>query len=243
MKMTPHNFCPVFAAGIMPAMSNYAYLSIWCAEFSEERMLERFGDFLTTVPFSETRPGFTHLEIRAVDSSEAPVLEQDLRAVPLDAPGIIEIIKDHLHSDSSYAVRADWDLWVFEGQQERWQLLPQPLELFCHGEDYDDGFWKENGHLQVNFGFEHLFTGHAGLLGIWRTAQAAPQSAEEARFLASMTQPANLKMYQKKTRENIRKLFDWVGRIEKAVPVSQLRLWSEGEENFEARLEEIVAAR
>lgn len=227
----------------MHAMSNYAYLSVWCPEFPEEKMLERFGDFLATVPFSETRPGFSHLEIRAVDSSEVPVLEQDLRSVPLDAAGIIEIVKDHLHADSSYEVRADWDLWVFEGDPERWQLLPQALELFCHGEDYDDGFWQENGHLQVNFGFEHLFTGHAGLLGIRQTAQAGPQSAEEARFLASMAQPANLKTYQDKTRENIRRLFDWVGRIEKAVPVKHLRLWSEGEENFEARLEEILAVR
>lgn len=226
----------------MPAMSNYAYLSIWCPEFGEEQMLERFGAFLATVPFSEARTGFQHLVIRAVDSSEAPVLEQDLRAVPLDAAGIIEIVKDHLHSDSSYEVRADWDLWAFEGEPGRWQRQAQALELFCHGEDYDDGFWQENGHLQVNLGFEHLFTGHAGLLGIRPTVQAA-QGPEEARFLASMVQPANLKTYQEKTRENIRKLFDWIGRIEKAVPVKRLRLWSEGEENFEARLEEILAAR
>jgi len=231
------------AAGIMPAVSNYAYLSGWCPEFGEEKILERFGEFLATVPFSESRPGFRHLVIRAVDSSEAPVLEQDLRAVPLDAAGVIEIVKDHLHSDSSYEVHADWDLWVFESDTARWQLRPQGLQLFCHGEDYDGGFWEENGHLQVYFGFEHLFTGHARLLGIRQMGQAPPQSPEEARFLASMAEPSNLRMYQEKTRENIRKLFDWVGRIEKAVPVKRLRLWSEGEENFEARLEEILAAR
>jgi len=42
---------------------------------------------------------------------------------------------------------------------------------------------------------------------------------------------------------NIRKLFEWVRFIEKALPVREVRLWSEGEENFEARLEEILAAR
>jgi hypothetical protein len=52
-----------------------------------------------------------------------------------------------------------------------------------------------------------------------------------------------LQRYQEKTRENVRKLFDWVRRIEKAVSVEHIRLWSEGEENFEARLEEILAAR
>jgi hypothetical protein len=52
-----------------------------------------------------------------------------------------------------------------------------------------------------------------------------------------------LQRYHEKTRENVRKLLDWVRRIEKAVAVEHLRLWSEGEENFEARLEEILAAR
>ena len=96
--------------------------------------------------------------------------------------------------------------------------------------------------MEASLGFEHLFTGHAGLLGFSRSARAVPQSPEEARFLASMEEPANLQMYLEKTRENIRHLFDWVRAIEKALPVDQIRLWSEGEENFEARLEEILAS-
>lgn len=227
----------------MSAMSNQAYLSIWGKEFSEERMLEVLGNFLATVPFSTSRPGFTHLVIRAVDFAETPILEQDMRAVPLDPAGIIEMAKDHLQSDCSLEVRADWDLWVFGGEPGRWQNLPQPLEISCYGEDFADSFWRENGHLEANLGFEHLFTGHAGLLGFRQTSPAAPASPEEARFLASMEQPANLQMYRDKTRENIRKVFEWVRRIEKAVPMERLRPWSEGEENFEARLEEILAAR
>ena len=58
-----------------------------------------------------------------------------------------------------------------------------------------------------------------------------------------MAWPENLEKYQKKTRENIRKLLDWVRRIENSLPIEKVRLWSEGEENFEARLDEIVAAR
>ena len=224
-------------------MSNQAYLSIWCKNFSEDRMLEQFGKFLGTVPFSSTKPGFTYLVIRAVDASETPILEQDLRSVPLDAAVIIELAKDHLHSDSSYEVRSAWDLWVYQGEPARWELAPQPLEILCNGQEYDDGFWRENGHLGVNFGFEHLFTGHAQLLGMHRSVSPAPQSPEEAKFLASMSQPGNLQIYQEKTRENIRKMFDWVRKIEQTLEIEKLRLWSEGEENFEARIEEIVAAR
>jgi len=47
---------------------------------------------------------------------------------------------------------------------------------------------------------------------------------------------ANLKEYHAKTRENIQQLFNWVEAIERALPVARSELWSEGEENFEARL-------
>jgi hypothetical protein len=224
-------------------VSNQAYLSIWCKEFVEERMLERLGAFLTTVPFSATKPGFSYLVIRAVDSAETPVFEQDLRALPLDAASVVELAKDYLHSDCSYEVQSNWDLWTYESLSAKWRQEPQPLEMLCHGEDYDNGFWRENGHLEVNLGFEHFFTGHAGLLGMHPGAKSPAQSPEEAQFLEAMAWPENLEVYQEKTRENIRKVLEWSRRVEKALPVAQIRLWSEGEENFEARLEEILAAR
>ncbi|MGA3294497.1 MAG: hypothetical protein ABSE45_11010 [Candidatus Acidiferrales bacterium] len=223
-------------------MANQAYLSVWCTDFPEERILERLGAFLATVPFSAARPGFTHLTIRAVDFTEVAVLEQDMRSMPLDAAGIIEIAGQHLHSDCSDEIRCYWDLSTFDAAEGKWKTEPQPLDIFCHGEDWDDGFWRENGHLEANLGFEHFFTGHAGLLGIRRNGRAAAQSPEEARFLEAMAWPENLEKYQAKTRENIRKLLDWIRRIENALPVDRVRLWSEGEENFEARLEEILAA-
>jgi len=57
-----------------------------------------------------------------------------------------------------------------------------------------------------------------------------------------MAWPDNLEKYLENTRENIRKLIGWLGRIEGAIPLERLQLWSEGEENFESRLEEIAAA-
>jgi hypothetical protein len=224
-------------------MANQSYLSIWYKDFSEERMLGQFGALLATVPFSTTKPGFTSLTIRAVDASEAPILEDDLRAAPVDAAGIVEIIREQIHSDSSYEVGAHWDLWEFDASTAKWSSQPHGLGILCHGEDYDDGFWQENGHIEVNFGFEHLFTGHAGLLGIRQAGKRPAESPEEARFLEAMAWPENLQAYQEKTRLNIRTLLDWIKRIEKAVPVERIRLWSEGEENFEARMEEILAVR
>jgi hypothetical protein len=228
----------------MAPMSNQSFLSVWCNDFSEDQMVEQYGRFLGTVPFSATRPGFSYLTIRAVDASESPIFEQDLRAVPLDPNGIVELVKDHLHLDCAYEAQAHWDLWTFEpGSKAGFRDEPQPVELIANGVDYDGGAFNENGHLQANLGFEHLFTGHAGLLGMQRSPVAAAQSPEEARFLEAMAWPENLEKYQERTRDNIRRLMDWVRAIEKAIPDGRIRLWSEGEDNFEARLEEILAAR
>jgi hypothetical protein len=58
-----------------------------------------------------------------------------------------------------------------------------------------------------------------------------------------MASSDNLKQYHQKTRENIQKLFAWVEAVEAALPVERSELWSEGEDNFEARLDAILAQR
>ena len=140
----------------MFVMANQTFLRVWCRDFSEDHILETFGAFLGTVPFSKSKPGFTHFIARAVEPSEWPVLEQDLRNSPFDAAGIVELAQDQLHSDCSYEVNSAWDLWIWEVATDRWKLDPQPLEIFGRGEDYDNAIWREEGHIEVNLGFEHL---------------------------------------------------------------------------------------
>jgi hypothetical protein len=226
----------------MSDMANQAYLNVWCTDFPEDRIIERFSAFLQAVPFSATHPGFTSLTIRAVDASEQPILEQDLRALPLDAAGVTEIARDHVHGDCSFETSGYWDLAMFDAGNGKSKIEPQPLEILCRGEDYDDAVWRQNGHFEVNLGFEHFFTGHARVLGIHRGPSVAAESPEEAHFLEAMAWPDNLEKYRENTRENIRKLLEWLRRIEGAIPVERVQLWSEGEDNFEARLEEIAAA-
>jgi|SRR5690348_7470436 len=225
----------------MSGMANQAYLNVWCTDFAEDRIIERFGAFLQTVPFSATHPGFSSLTIRAVDASEQPILELDLRAIPVDAAGVIEIARDHVHGDCSFETSGYWDLATFDPGNGKSKMDPQALEIFCRGEDYDDALWRQNGHFEVNLGFEHFFTGHARLLGIRRGPSAPAESTEEGRFLEAMAWPDNLEKYRENTRQNIRKLLEWLRRIEGAIPVERVQLWSEGEDNFEARLEEIAA--
>jgi hypothetical protein len=224
-------------------MANRAYVSIWSKNFSEATMLEQFGRLLEAVPFSAARPGFNELVIRPVDSAETPVVERDLRSHPLDAASVINLAREYLHADSAYEVQAHWDLWVYDSTSGHWRQRTERLEITCHGEEYDAGVCAQTGHFQADVGFEHLFTGHAGLLGAHASRAAAPQHPAEAEFLAVMTRPENLREYHQRTRENIQKLMDWLRSVEQALPVEHSRLWSEGEENFEARLDEILAVR
>ncbi len=223
-------------------MANHAYVSIWCKDFSEATLLERWGSFLSSVPFSASRPGFTELVIRAVSPAEVPIFEQDLRARPLAPIELLELAAEHVHADCSYETAAYWDLWTLGPNAVRWQLQPQRTELFCNGELFDDGVWRDLGHLHAGIGFEHFFTGHARLLASHDQPVAAQHPDEEA-FLAMMAKPENLRLYHEKTRENIRKLFQWMQLVESILPVERSRFWSEGEENFEARMEEILAVR
>lgn len=228
---------------IMLRMANRAYASIWAADFSEETLVERLQQFLGTVPFSTERPGFTELVIRAVDVTETPIVEQDLRSGQYGADVITEMAREHAHSDCSYETQAFWDLWTYDETSGVWSQKSQPLGIVCYGTDFDDGIARGQGHFLVDAGFEHFFTGHAGLLGFRRKEIEALKQPEEAGFVTRMLQPEHLREYHEKTQQNIRKLYEWMTRAEQMMPVERYQFWSEGEENFEARIEEILAAR
>jgi hypothetical protein len=226
----------------MSQMSNRAYLSLWCTDFSESVMLDRFAKLLETVPLSAAWPGFNTLTVRAVGPDEAPLVERDLRGAPIGPEEVTELAKECQHADCCYEVEARWDLWTYEAETDEWQLGPQKLDILCLGEQYDNEAWREMGHFWIHAGFEHLFTGHAGLLGA-APAEIAPHHPAETEFLERMRRPGSLGDYRQKTQENIRKLMGWVDRIDRALPLDHWRLWSEGEANFEARMESILARR
>lgn len=231
-------------------MANHAYLRVWTRDFSLETMIPEFARFLTTALLSSSHETFDELIVQAVDPGETPIAEWDLRPSQAGAAEVAAMAAQHLNPDTAYIARATWDLWTFDMDTLKWHQKPQPLELVCHGPDYDDGIGASAGHFQANLGFEHFFTGHAGLLmpnnSASFTASNFANSSEhpvEHTFRQWMAAANNLKEYHAKTRENIQLLFSWVDAIETALPVERTELWSEGEENMEARLDEILAQR
>jgi hypothetical protein len=224
-------------------VTNRAYASFWTREYSEELMLDRFERWLETAPRSAEQPGFANLIVRAIDASETPLLEHDFRGGEADAAAVIALAREHRSADCAYETEAYWDLWQPNLETGAWQRVPQRLQLTCHGSEYDGGVALELGHFMAILGLEHFFTGHAGLLGVRGAAASAAEPADdiEARFLQRMSDQAHLREYHEKTRENIQQLLNWTRAVEQAFPVERTQLWSEGEENLEARLDEILA--
>ena len=102
-------------------MANRAYVSAWAKEYSEDTRLERFERLLETVPFSKSAPGFTELLVRALDISETPLREFDLRSQQVQAKEIIELVREHASPDVAFEVNALWDLWTYDLAEHRWK--------------------------------------------------------------------------------------------------------------------------
>ena len=236
-------------------MANRAYAALWLRDLNDDEQLTGLERFLRTVPFARTRQGFQSLVIRAVAPSETPIAYHDLRPSPATSLEVVELAREHANPDAAFEVEAYWDLWVRDTETGAWSDEPQKLEIVAQGPDYDDGAAAEAGNFVADLGFEHLFTGHAHLLAASAIAgqrlggngapssAAAPQHPMEAKFLSDMSRLETLLEYREKTCENIRRLMDWMRAAETSVPAERGRLWSEGEENFEALLDEILSAR
>jgi hypothetical protein len=226
-------------------MANRAYLRLWTREFSTETMIAQLVRFLATTPLSDSRKSFDQLTVQAVDATETPVAEWDFREGTFGAPEVAAIAAQHINEDTAYMVEAQWDLWTFDSETLKWQHGAQPLELICRGPLYDAGAGDADGNFSADLGFEHLFTGHAGLLAPGAASNPFDSSDHpvEKTFRQWMSVEANRREYAAKTRENIQKLFNWIESVERALPVERNELSSEGEENFEARLDAILGQR
>jgi hypothetical protein len=226
-------------------MANRAYLRVWTRDFSEQTMIAEFARFLTAAPLTEASGNFQQLVVQAVGSGEPPVEEWDLKEGVFGPAEVAALAAQHINEDTAYIVQAQWDLWSLEMESLKWRYGPQPLMLVCQGKAYDGGLAATEGHFHGDLGFEHFFTGHAGLLapGAAKNLFESSDHPLEKTFRNWVSTSENLKQYHQKTRENIQKLFGWVESVEAALPVERSELWSEGEENFEARLDAILSQR
>jgi len=184
------------------------YLSLWFPSFELDDILPRTLSVMRLFPFSPQRPGIDYIAVHPVSWGEATVLER--RFVPGITPEeAVEIAGDLLHDDYAYAFEASWDLWTPGEIGEDWQLRPQQVTFIAHGTDFEEGSFREDGHVQVDLGLDTPF--------LYEDVRLTPLS--EARV-----------------RANVQKLVEFTSTVEKNAGISGRVLWSESEENLAQKL-------
>src|SRR5260221_3831321 len=113
----------------MRKMANRAYLRTWTRDFSEATMIPEFGRLLSSAPLSTSKSAFTELRIQAVDRTEIPVAEWDLRDQGYGPPEIVALAVQHLDTDTADFVGANSDIWLFDMEPRKCRHEPQPRTL------------------------------------------------------------------------------------------------------------------
>ncbi len=203
-------------------MLDHVYASFWVADAAPPNLLLQFLRFLLALPHSSSRPGFGELVLRAVDSTEAPLREKDLLEYELGPLEIIEILRNDFQNDTACELESWWDFNSYNPAAGKWEMRAQRLEIICRGAQFDEGLAATAGHLQVDLGFAHLLTGDPD--------EEEPDGAPDDSAIEA-------------SRQNIKRVYAWIEDVTARLEIARYSIWSEGEENVEARLDEILARR
>jgi hypothetical protein len=184
------------------------YLSLWFSDLEADEMLPKALSVMRQFPFSSQQPGITGLALHPVSWNEATILERHFN------PGItpeaaVLIASDLLHEDYGYVFEATWDLWVFDDAQRKWELKPSPVTFIVHGEEFEEGAYESEGHIQVDFGSDSPFL----------QEQLTLTLEGEERVLA-----------------NVQKLVEFTNKAEKASGSNSRLLRSESDDNLAQKL-------
>src|SRR5690242_9362307 len=137
-------------------MPDSLYLSLWFPSFDVEDVLPRALAVLRQFPFSAHQPGISYVALHPVSWNEPTILEQRFRpAVPVEQA--VLFASDLLHEDYAYVFEASWDLWTLVDGQKEWSLQPSLVKLLVHGSEFEEGVYKQEGHIQVDFGVDSPF--------------------------------------------------------------------------------------
>jgi len=184
------------------------YLNLWFPSFEVQDMMPRALMVLRQFPFSAQQPGISYLALHPISWDEATILERRFQpgATPEEA---VEIASDLLHEDYAYLFEAHWDLWAPGPDGQPWSQQPRQVKFLVHGLEFDDQTYRDNGHIQVDFGLDTPFLA---------------EGAELTSFI------------EQRVRANVQKLVEFTSNVEKNCGVSGRVLWSESEENLAQKL-------
>jgi hypothetical protein len=185
-------------------MADSLYLSLWFPDFDGEDMLPRALSVLRAVPFSAEQPGITYVSLHPVSWDEPTILEQRFNPGVTPEAAVL-FASDLLHEDYGYVFEAAWDLWVASSDQRNWTLQPAPVKVIVHGTEFDEGAYREEGHIKVELGLDSTFLN-----------EEIPLTIEA----------------ESHVQANIQRLVEFATKAEKNSGATGRLLWSELEENL-----------
>jgi len=189
-------------------MADPLYLSLWFPDFSGPAILPPMFAVLQQFPFSMQRSGITYAAVQPVSWNEASVLER--RFSPgIGAEEAVTVAADLIHDDYAYVFDAYWDLWTPDETGGEWRLIPSLVKFIAQGEEFDEGTYEQNGHIEIDFGLDALFV-------------------QETVALTEETQA--------KIRDNVSKLVEFTRKAEMNTRATSRRLWSDSEESLPQKL-------
>jgi len=219
-------------------MPDRLYLSLWFPSFEEQEMMPRLLGVLRQFPFSSPHPGIGQVAVHPISWNE-PVVFQQAFDYGADPERVLAQAGEFLHSDYAYELEALWDLWApsrpeSQSQADRidagsdagaspgddldqsaaagsrsWVLRPRVARFVAYGIEFEEGAFRELGHIQVDFGLD------------------TPFLYEELELTPAIEQ---------RVKANIRKLVNFTAQVEKNCGISGRVLWSESEENLPQKL-------
>jgi hypothetical protein len=189
-------------------LADSLYLSLWYSSFEVEDMLPHAMTVMRQFEFSAQRPGITYLALHPVSWNEPTILERRFDPGIGPEPAVLTAA-DLLHEDYAYVFEAWWDLWTFSEGTKQWALQPSRIRFVVNGTEFEDEAWRQEGHIQVDLGFDSLFL---------QEEVALTHESEE------------------RLRANVQKLVDFTTKVEKQSEANRRLLWSESDENLAQKL-------
>jgi hypothetical protein len=184
------------------------YLSLWFPDFEVDEMLPRALSVMRQFPSSAERPGIRYLAVHPISWDEATILEQSFpRGIQPEAA--VLVASELLHEDYAYVFEAAWDLWTLGEGEKEWLMTPSLVRFVVRGQEFDEGSYREEGHIQVDFGPDSPF--------LQEHVQLTPEA-------------------EMQVRANVQKLVEFTSAVEKNSGASGRLLWSESEENLAQKL-------
>jgi hypothetical protein len=188
-------------------MPDSLYLSLWFPSLDPEEMLPHMISVLKQFPFSALEPGVKYAAAHPIDWSEATVMEQRfLPAIPPEE--LATVMGEFAESDFALGFEAYWDLWIPDERGE-WGLRPNKVDFLMNGVEFDDGIFRQRGHIEIDFGLDYPF--------LYEERTLAPEDEE-------------------RVKQNVAKLVDFTQKVEKNAGPRGRVLWSESEENLAQKL-------